>query len=257
MKLKLILLRGTAFVLAAVIGYSGYQLWDINRSYAQEAEMHSRLLLYRPPMEPALPVSMPVYSMDSASYTESVLNQSIVDLQTRHPSVVGWLTIPGTQIDYPFVQGNDNEYYLHMDLDQNWSLAGTIFMDYRNSKDFSDFNTIIFGHNMRNGSMFGTLQNFNDQNFFDNNRTGIIFLADKTYEIEIMAFAVIKPDDGVIYNPNIMIEADKITFLDYVRSTARHYRDVGVTTDDRIITLSTCNYEFDDARMVVIGKVLM
>ena len=256
---KRIILRCIGVVLIAVIGYSGYQLWSINQNYAQEAEMHSRMLQYRPAAQATMqhvPISSTVH-INPAEAVEPVLSQSIVDLQVSYPDVTGWLTVPGTQIDYPFVQGNDNEHYLHRDLDQNWSQAGTIFMDYRNSNDFSDFNTIIFGHNMRNGSMFGTLKNFNDQDFFDANKAGTIFLANETYEIEIMAFAVIKPDDAVIYNSNIITERDKVAFLDYVKSTARYYRDIGATANDRIVTLSTCNYEFDDARMVVIGRILM
>jgi sortase B len=251
LKLKPFLLRGIALVLIAVISYSAYQLWGINRNYAQEAEMHSRIQQYSPVLRASS-------SSDSHVPDEEpvIVNQSIIDLQARYPDVVGWLTIPNTQIDYPFVRGNDNDYYLHLDLDQNWSSSGTIFMDYRNSKDFSDFNTIIFGHNMRNGSMFGTLQNFNDQNFFDTNRTGTIFLANKTYEVEFIAFAVVKLDDAIVYNPNISTETDKITFLDHVKNIARHYRDVDITANDRIITLSTCNYEFNDARMVLIGRIL-
>jgi len=249
-------MRYIAIVLVTIIGYSGYRLLDIHRNYAQEAEMHSRLLQYRPTLQPPSPQASESPASYAVSNAGSEINQNIVGLQARYPDVVGWLTIPGTHIDYPFVQGNNNDDYLHMDLDQNWSQAGTIFMDYRNSKDFSDFNTIIFGHHMRNGSMFGALQSFNDQDFFDTHMTGVIFLSNQTYTIEVMAFAVVKPDDETIYNWNIEAEMDKIEFIDYTKNIARYYRDVGVSTNDRIITLSTCNYEFEDARMVLIGRII-
>ena len=255
MKLKSILLRGIAFVLAAVISYSAYQLWGINRNYIQEAEMHSRVQQYSPMLQVSA-YSAPNILNNEPDGDSAVVNQSIMDLQAKYPDVAGWLTVLGTQIDHLFVQGDDNDYYLHIDLDRNWSQAGTIFMDYCNAKDFSDFNTIIFGHNMRNGSMFGTLQKFNDKSFFDSSTTGTIFLANKTYEIEFIAFAVVRSDDAVIYNPNILTELDRAAFLGYVRNIARRYRDVGVTTEDRIITLSTCNYEFNDARMVLVGRIL-
>jgi len=240
---------GTALVLSVVIGYSGYQLWNINQKYAQEAEMHSRLMPYRP--TPQVPLAFG----SSGSSDAPIINQSIIDLQAKYPDAVGWLTIPNTKIDHSFVQGDNNDYYLHLDLDKSQSPAGTIFMDYRNSKDFSDFNTIIFGHNMRNGSMFGTLQNFNDQNFFDANKIGIIFLAGKTYEIEFIAFAAIQPNDAIIYNPHIATEEDKAAFLSHTKSIARYYRHIDITTNDRVITLSTCNYEFNNARMVLIGRI--
>ena len=241
MKINKILLLSAALVLVAVIGYSGYQLQDINRGYAQEAQMHSRVLRLRPTPR-----------VDPAAPNE---NREILDLQAEFSDVVGWLSIPNTRIDYPFVQGKDNDFYLHLDLDQNWAAAGTIFMDYRNRPDFSDFSTILFGHHMRNGSMFAALQRFDDPAFFQANDTGTIFLADKTYEIRFMAFAVIEPNDVVIYNPVISSDEDKIAFLEHVRSTARYYRDINATANDRIITLSTCNYEFYNARMVLVGML--
>ena len=241
MKIKKLLLLMTALALMAVIGLSAYQLQNINRNYAQEAQMHSRVLRLRPTLR-----------VDPAAPNE---NREILDLQAEFSDVVGWLSIPNTRIDYPFVQGKDNDFYLHLDLDQNWAAAGTIFMDYRNNPDFSDFNTILFGHHMQNGSMFGTLQNFDNPAFFDANRSGTMVLADKTYEITFFAFAVLTPDDPLIYNPKIETEADALAFLDHVKHIARYYRDVGATAESRIITLSTCNFEFHDARMVLIGKL--
>jgi len=255
--MKRILLLSMVIVLVAVIGYSGYQLWDIHRNYVQEAELHSRLMQYRPTRQMQMPVSTePTVESFPDNYAATpIVNQSIVDLQEKHASVVGWLTVPNTKIDYPFVQGADNDHYLHLDLDQRRSAAGTIFMDFRNNSDFSDFNTIFHGHHMKNGSMFGTIQHFNNQAFFNTNRTGTIFLTNATYEIEFMAFVVIAPNDAMIYNPTITAEVDQIAFLDHVRRTARYYRDIGVTADDRMITLSTGNYEFHNARMVLIGRL--
>ena len=109
---------------------------------------------------------------------------------------------------------------------------------------------------MRNGSMFGTLQQFNEQAFFDANSTGTLFLADKTYEIKFIAFAVIPPDDAVIYDPAITTAEERIAFLEHIKAAARHYRDIGVAEHDQIITLSTCNYEFHNARMVLIGRLV-
>jgi len=238
--------------LFTVIGYSGTQLWNIHQNNVQEAEIHNRLLQYKPTQQMT---SSGEHSDEGIAFMPHV-NQSIVDLQTAHLDAVGWLTVPNTQIDYPFVQSVDNDTYLYLDLDQRPSAAGTIFMDYRNSSEFADFNTILYGHHMRSGSMFGTLQQFNTRSFFEENKRGTIFLANKTYEIEFMAFVVIAPNDMVIYNPVITEEADKLAFLDHVRDIARYYRDIDATTSDRIVTLSTCNYEFNDARMVLIGRLI-
>ena len=260
-----------ALALVAVIGYSGNQLWEIHQNNVQEAEIHNRLLQYRPTQQTVPSADTPIDGStdrladgstdepthDAEANTEFAphVNQSIVDLQEAISDVVGWLTVPNTQIDYPFAQGIDNSTYLHMDLDQRWSAAGTIFLDYRNSREFTDFNTILYGHHMRNGSMFGTLQQFNERAFFEANSTGTLFLADKTYEIEFIAFAVIQPDDAVVYNHTSTTEEGRVAFLEHIKTTARYYRDIDVTEHDQIITLSTCNYEFHNARMVLIGRL--
>ena len=264
MKVMRVLFSFTVCVLLVVIAYSSFSLWEIQRNNAQEAQLHSRLLQYRPTAE--MPASSDPVSESSSEETSSNHsglgaphsprpNQGIIDLQVRHPDVVGWLTIPNTGVDYPFAQGKDNAHYLHLDLEQKRSAAGTIFMDFRNSQDFSDFNTILFGHHMRNGSMFGSLQAFNSRTFFEENRTGMIFLPEKTYEIDFFAFAVIAPDDAVIFDPTIQTEAEAALFLDHVEQLARYYRDINLTVHDRLVTLSTCNYEFDDARMVLVGRL--
>ena len=257
MKPKKSLLTSIALILIAAIGYSGFQLWAINKNYAQEAEMHEWLMEFSPVLQISNPVHADSFEEAPVPADEPMVNQSIINLQARYPDVIGWLTIPNTNINHPFVQGKDNDFYLRLDLDKNKSAAGTIFMDHRNSSDLSDFNTIIFGHNMRNGSMFGTLEKFNDTTFFGNSPLGTIFLANETHEVEFMAFMVINPDDTVIYNPILINETDKIGFLDYIKDIARHYRKLdNVTTTDRFITLSTCNYEFNNARMVLIGRLV-
>ena len=229
-----------------MIAYSGYQLWLIVDNNAKEATMHELVLPYRPSLPSATPGGA-----SSAPRT----NQRIVELQAKFPGAVGWLTVPGTRIDYPFAQASDNDFYLHRSLDKRYLYAGTLFMDHQNSKDFSDFNTLIYGHHMKNRSMFGDLQKFTERNFFDSNKTGTVFLANKTYKVSFFAFAVIKPDDANIYDPTISTDADKADFLAHLKSASRYYRDLGVGPDDHIITLSTCNYEFDNARMVLVGKL--
>jgi len=239
----------TIIVLVAAIAYSGYRLELIVSDSAKESEIHSQLLRYKPTPPPETPSGVP----DAAP---PELNQQIVDLQAEYPDVAGWLTIPNTAIDYPFTQAGDNSYYLRRDLSGQPLTAGTVFMDYRNRKDFSDFNTVLYGHNMNDGSMFGALKYFNDQSFFDSHTTGALFLADKTYTIEFFAFAVIEPNDAEIYDPAVSGDAGKAAFLDYVKNAARYYRDIGVTGNDHLVTLSTCNYEFNNARMVLIGRLI-
>jgi len=219
-----------ALVFIAVIGYSTYQIWGIRADYKEEADLHSAVLEYKP-------------------QEDGPVNQSVIDLQAKYPDTMGWLTIPNTKIDYPFVQAGDNDYYLRRDINGEYALAGTLFLDYRCPPDFSARNTIIYGHHMKNGSMFGTIKSFNDKAFFDANRHGTIYLPYETLALEFFAYLVIDPaTETEIYSP---VPGDD--YLDYIKQNARHYREIQLTDSARVVTLSTCAYEFDDARMVLLA----
>jgi len=224
-----------AFVFAAVIAYSGYRLWGIQANYEEEADLHGAVMEYRP--EPS---------------EDGIINQSVIDMQAKYPDAIGWLTVPNTAIDYPFVQSTDNDFYLRRDINGDYAVAGTIFMDYRCEKDFTSRNSILYGHHMKNGSMFGALKAFAGKDFFDANRSGFIYLPYETLTLEFFAYMVIDPaTETEIYNPSL-----SDMYFEYVKQNARHYRDVGLTNGDRIETLSTCAYEFDNARMVLLARVV-
>ena len=220
-------------VFTAVICLCGYKLYEISERYIYEARLKEQLKEYRP-----------------ETTAEFVTNQHIVDLQNevnRH--IVGWLTIPDTGIDYPFVLPPDNSYYLKKDLYGNYAEAGSIFMDYRCSAAFTDFNTIIYGHNMRNNSMFGDLRLFADESFFDSNLRGTIFLKDRTYTLDFFAYMIVRSDNKVIYE----VPGNRIELLRYIKENARNYREPYKSS--RIVTLSTCSSESNDARIVLIAVI--
>ena len=260
LSLKQTIVVALVFILVVTIGFSSYQLWYIYSHRASEQELYYRLLAFRPeppvttePQETAGgPSSIKNRPAQQISSVESI-NQSIIDLQDSHASVVGWLTVPNAGIDHPFVQGRDNSFYLHRDINHNHSPSGTVFMDRRNSSDFSDFHTLIYGHNMRNGSMFGGMIAFNNREFFDENTTGYIFLPYHTYIVEFFAFAIIRPDDPVIYGLNFENLQCQVNFIAYVRDNSLHYREIGVTGLDRFVTLSTCRNDAVNSRLVLVG----
>jgi len=234
--MKKIIVSLFALFFAVIMLYSAYRLWEIYSVYRDEARLHGQVMEYKP--QPA--------------EEEEIINQSVIDLQGKYPDIMGWLTIKNTDVDYPFVWYKDNDFYLRRDLDGKHAMAGTIFMDFRCEKDFTSQNTIIYGHNMRNGSMFGTLNRFNDQTFFDENRRGMIFLPYENIQLEFFAFVVVNPTtEREIYN--IALSEG---YWDYVKQKARYFRDIEFTDGDRLVTLSTCSYEFNNARMVLVGKVI-
>jgi len=229
--MKKILFSVLALAFAALMAYSGWRAWQAYGDYRAEAEMHGAVMEYKP--------------RDGGT-----ANQSVIDLQAKYPDVIGWLAVPGTNIDYPFVQSKDNDYYLRRDLNGDHAMAGTLFLDCRCARDFSSQNTIIYGHHMKNGSMFGTLKTFDDKAFFDENKRGTIYLPYETLSLDFFAYLVVKSTDVQIYSADF-----SEGYFEYVRQNARQYRDIGLTGRERIVTLSTCAYEFDGARMVLLAKI--
>ena len=201
-----------------------------------------------PPKEPEKPPKEP-----EKKETEY---ESLVRMQKKYPDVVGWIIMDGTHINNVFVQGKDNEEYVRSNLSTKYLISGTLFLDYESSDDFSAFNNVIYGHNMRNGSMFGDLDYYEKKSYFDKHKTGTVCFPDASWHLEAFAFLVVKSTDATVYDCNVETEEEKQAFLDYVKENARQYRDIGVTTADTLLTLSTCNYEFDGARCILVCKAI-
>lgn len=176
-------------------------------------------------------------------------------LQEQNPEVYAWLNVPGTKIDYPVAQRfGDNEFYLHHNINGDYEFAGMIYTEDWNAKDFTDPNTIIYGHNMKNDTMFTTLHYFEDREFFDGHRDVIIYMPEKVLRYEI--FAAYPYDDR-----HLMVSFDfwdRDVFSDYleqireIRDMKAYFNeDVQVTADDKILTLSTCISGQSDRRYLV------
>ena len=173
----------------------------------------------------------------------------VKDLTKEYPNVKAYIKIDGTNIDYPVVQGEDNEYYLsHLPNDKK-NQMGSIYLDYRN-KNFSDDNTIIYGHNMQNDTMFGTLQDYKKQEYYDEHKIMYLFTPDKQYKIELFAGYTI-PVESDIYD---MAKLDQEDIEEAMRKSD-FKSDVIVSAEDKIITLSTCAYEYEGARYIVMGML--
>ena len=262
--------------LTFIICLCGYKLWKMSERYVQEERLGDRIEKYRP-LETA-PTAEPSGDSESVDYlvysetqtqvqtqtetqaeTVPQTNRFVTDLQNEvNKDVAGWLRIPNTHIDYPFVKSKDNSDYLRRDLYGKYALAGTVFMDCGNSGDFTDFNTVIYGHNMKNTSMFGDLSLFADEGFFDSNRTGTIYTAGDTYELEFFACMTVNADDGIIYNTdNTGSPAERNEFFEYVKKNSVNYRepDTGINGGINIATLSTCSYQFEGARIVLLATI--
>ena len=136
------------------------------------------------------------------------------DLSSINSDYQFWINVEGTNIDYPVVQGSDNDFYLNHDFNKNYLPAGSIFLDYRNDFE-TDYNTVIYGHHMRNSTMFGQMEKFKKEDFFEKNKTITLTSKDDIYEYEIFAIGVYDADFG--YNTvNFNDEDDFNNFLDKI-----------------------------------------
>ena len=181
--------------------------------------------------------------------------KEIIDLSNINKDYKGWITIKNTNIDYPIVQSKNNSYYLNKDINKNYLPSGSIFLDFRNN-GFEDKNTVIYGHYMRNKTMFGQLKNYKKKDFFDKNK--LVSVSTPNGEVlnyEIFSVYVTDKDDNYI-KTNFENDFDYGIFLKKITDKSMFKPNINLTTNDKILTLSTCSYDFKNARMVVHAKLL-
>ena len=160
-------------------------------------------------------------------------------LREENPEVLGWITIPETELSYPVLQTVDNDYYLIHSWKNQSSNVGAIFMDFRSSADMTDFNTVIYGHRMRNGSMFASLKYFNDQEHWRTHPSVYLACFDGVYRYDIFA-AYEASVAGPVYDFAERDGEGREEFIDSCLKLSVIDTEIVPTAEDRILTLSTC-----------------
>lgn len=174
-------------------------------------------------------------------------------LLEKNEDIIGWLYSEDTPINLPVVQSTDNDYYLRRLIDGTWNSSGTLFADYRNAGDFSDNNTIIYGHNMKNKEMFGTLPYYKEQSYFDEHPVMWLLTPDGNYKIELVA-GYVTPTTSDVCSFDQPKE-DVFAMVQEAIKNSTFRSDVEINQGDQFLTLSTCSYEYDNARYVLIGRL--
>ena len=182
-------------------------------------------------------------------------------LRAVYPDVYGWIQMPGLDVSYPVVQGPDNDYYLYRMVDGAENNAGSIFVEQSNGAKFQDANTILYGHNMKNGSMFANLTKYRNLDFYKQNPTLEFSTLYKSSTYKVFSVFVLnaskEDDNGYIYNisrKNFLDDDDFNSWADEAYQRSLINTGVDVVNGDNIITLVTCVYDFDDARLVVMAR---
>ena len=176
-------------------------------------------------------------------------------LGERFPGIVGWIKLDGTAIDYPIMHWTDNDYFLGRLPDGTVHRSGSIFLDYRNSPDLLDKSILLYGHASRTQEMFGSLRNFRGQEFYEAHP--IVYIYTPTMDYELVLIAGYLVDSGTETPP--MSFRDDEAFLKHIGDIKRRSffkSGVDVGPDDRIVSLCTCAYDFDNARLIIVGKLV-
>lgn len=200
--------------------------------------------------------TMATITVDGEKRTLPVMNNPIdfEELESINTDICGWLRIRALDISYPLVQAEDNDYYLHRTFEKEDNFAGCLFLNYSNANDFSDTNTVIYGHNMKNGSMFGKLKQFNDEDVFNKSKYFWIFTKDYIYQYRIFSAMVVNKT-GLTYQTSFQ-DDEYQEFLEIAfENSVVDNTGIEVTEDDQVVTLSTCTGD-ESTRFVVIGKLV-
>ena len=225
--------------------YSAFALWDNERIYAAAGDVQSDMIQLKPEISLSEDAEEP-----AADFS---------DLLAVNPDVCAWLTLDGTQIDYPVLQGDSNFTYINTDVYGNFALAGSIFLDSRNSRDFTDPYSLIYGHHMADSKMFGDLDKYKDADFFRQNTIGSLILPNQAYHLDIFACLLVSASEDNIFEPTAWQDSNIGTFLTYVENNSVHLHEqtLAELQDSQepfqILALSTCSYEFTDARTIVLA----
>jgi sortase B len=221
-------------VLMLGLFYAGYALWDAYMVYAKTG-VSSEIQYYKPS-------------------GADVSNPTLPELQAINADVCAWLSVDDTNIDFPVLRGQTNTDYLNQDIYHEYALGGSIFLDCRNEKDFSDRYSLIYGHHMDGGAMFGDLANFADEEYFNEHAAGWLYLPGETYRLQFYAFLNVDAYATPMFDVELDAEGYE-SLLTYIQTEAMYKRDTTVTANDSIVALSTCSSATTNGRSILVAKM--
>lgn len=244
MKAKSFLRKGITLFVLAIFLFSGWKIGlEIYENKYNRTILDDAKAVYTSPF--------------TTTTVNGEVREELKSLQKLNKDMTGWLTLAGTEIDYPILQSTNNEYYLQHNYKNEQARAGSIFKDYRNTNEFLDKNTIIYGHNMKDGSMFADLRKYLDKEFLAKHPTFSYESALQNYQVEI--FAVYETTTDFYYiETEFPNKLDFDQYLQKIKQQSLYQLNVEVTENDRIITLSTCDTakDYEKGRMVIQGKLI-
>lgn len=246
-------------ILAFIFGatFAGIQIIREHSENIESSDSYTELEKY---------VNIPEASIAMEELETNLLEPEDAHISRKKPTIdfnalmainqdcIGWICIPETEINYPIVQGSDNSYYLKHLFNGQWNNNGCIFLDCRVNVSLSDRHSIIYGHHMKNGTMFSELAKYKKQEYFENHPTGLLITPDVIYQIDFFAGYVVDTKDNA-WNVSFQSDEGFETWIKEIKQKSCVESSLYPAVTDRILTLSTCSYEFDNARFVLHGRI--
>jgi len=221
-----------AVLLLIVVGC--YAVWDSKQVHSRASA--AKYAIYKP--------------------TDEVGKLSFEELREINPEVFAWLTVYGTNIDYPVTYCLDNNMkYISTDAMGRYSMSGSIFLDNKCSPGFADFSSILHGHHMERRTMFGELGFFAERSYFDARQYGMLYYGGQAHGLEFFAFVHTSAYDGKIYKAGLTGQEERSAYLGLLLARAIHTRGIQVTADDKIVLLTTCSAASTNGRDILVGKI--
>lgn len=193
--------------------------------------------------------SSPATAPDKTDTTQTMISE----LNKINSDIIGWIYIDGTNIDYPILQGSNNDYYLNHLYDNTSNSAGSIFLDYSNNSMFDDQNSVIYGHSRYDGTMFSELRKLKVQSFVNEHPYITIYTKENTLQYKIISVNVV-PDTFDFCQKDIGNKLE--TYIESMKQSSYIRNDETVSDQDRIITLSTCTDVIENGRLIIIAKLM-
>ena len=271
LKLIAVIIAGICTGIAVFFGWKIYQQEMMYKEGDETYEMIERIAQVAP-IEEEVPVNRPEPPLLEPESSEPISDAEepnepqepeetipvaeidFAALKEVNSDVVAWICCPDTVINYPVVLGGDNEYYLTHLVDGTENGNGTLFIDWKNARDFSDENTVIYGHHMQSGKMFACLVEYADQAYYDAHPIIYLVTPEAKYKIELFS-GYTTTFDSSAYMLRFSSPHDYAEWLREVARKSDFKANMHLSTNDHIITLSTCAYSFYDARYVVHGRL--
>ena len=244
-----IILVAIIIVCLSIIGYKYY-------NYNKDDKLNSEIQDLQPVINEASDLdnnsSGENDGQDQSKEGNYVNSANEEELKSINSDYKMWIQIENTNINYPVVQGSDNDYYLKHNFRKESNISGTVFVESANDID-NDKNIILYGHNMRNGTMFNNITNYKEESFFNEDNKINIIMNNTFYEYEVFSVYVKN-----VSEVNLAIGfANEDEFINYAYNEAEeslYKKDVDFSAEDNLITLVTCSYEFTDARTIVVAR---